>query len=258
MARKTFFGDEHREPVSRLLNKGLSYRRIAIEYGCNKDTVAQFVKRELPDLHERHIFVPDQRLLVIDIETMANLCWSWGVWQQNIYPAQIVKPKRTISFAAKWVGESKVHFLSEYHHGYDVMVQAAWDLLDEADAVIGYNSKRFDVKHLNTEFKLAGLSPPSAYQQIDLLQVTRREFAFGSNKLEEVAKRLGHGQKREHEGFALWVKCEAGDKAAWKRMKEYNINDVKLTERLFDDYRVWIPLRGRQSQKRLRELLEAA
>ena len=44
-------------------------------------------------------FLP--RLLVVDIETMANLCWAWGTWQQNIAPSQIVKHKRTISFAAK-------------------------------------------------------------------------------------------------------------------------------------------------------------
>jgi uncharacterized protein YprB with RNaseH-like and TPR domain len=138
------------------------------------------------------------------------------------------------------------------------MIKAAWDLLDEADAVVGYNSKRFDIKHLNTEFKVvAGLDPYSPFQHIDLLQVTRREFAFGSNKLESVADRLGLGKKREHEGFALWTRCEAGDAKAWNRMKAYNVQDVKLTEKLFEDYRAWIPLRGSQSQRRLREVLAA-
>jgi hypothetical protein len=40
-------------------------------------------------------------------------------------------------------------------------------------------------------------------------------------------------------------------------MKAYNVQDVKLTEKLFEDYRAWIPLRGSQSQRRLREVLAA-
>lgn len=197
----------------------------------------------------------EDRLLVIDIETMANLAWVWDTWQQNIYPKQIVKHKRTICFAAKWVGEGKVHYYSEFHNTRDEMIEAAWKLLDEADAVITYNGKRFDIKHLNTEFKLAGFNPPSHFQHIDLLQVTRREFAFGSNRLESVADRMGIGQKEENEGFALWLKCEAGDASAWKRMRAYNRKDVQLTEELFQEYRPWITLRGSQSQKILRELL---
>ena len=196
-----------------------------------------------------------QRLLVIDIETMANLAWVWGTWKQDIHPKQIVKHKRTICFAAKWVGAKKIHFYSEFHHGQEEMVKAAWRLLDEADAIITYNGKRFDGKHLNTEFKLLGFDPPSHFQHIDLLQVTRREFAFGSNKLESVAQRMGLGKKEEHEGFGLWLKCEAGDKSAWRRMRAYNRKDILLTEELFLDYVPWILPRGSQSQKRIRDLL---
>lgn len=230
--------------------QGMSFRALGREHGYDKETVADAIRRiEVP--------AAQKRILVVDIETMANLCWTWGTWQQNVAPKQIVKHKRTISFAAKWVGGKKVYFSSEYHDGIDKMRADVWWLLDEADAVVGYNSKRFDIKHLNTEFKLAGKPPPSHFQHIDLYQITKREFAFGSNKLESVADRLGLGKKREHEGFGLWLKCEAGDEDAWKRMRDYNVQDVKLTEKLFDDFRDWILLRGTQSQKKLREVLDA-
>lgn len=195
------------------------------------------------------------RILVIDIETMANLAWTWGVWQQNIAPAQIVQHKRTISWAARWVGDRHVMFASEFHDGRENMVEMAWTLLDMADAVVGYNSKRFDVKHLQTEFDLLGLGPTSPFQHIDLYGVARREFQYGSNKLEAIASRKGIGKKREHEGFALWLKCEANDEDAWERMRKYNIQDVKLTAKLFEEWRPWIPLRGRQSQKSLRQIV---
>jgi hypothetical protein len=40
-------------------------------------------------------------------------------------------------------------------------------------------------------------------------------------------------------------------------MRQYNIQDVRLTEKLFEEYRPWLPLRGSQSQKKLREVLAA-
>ena len=251
MPPKSFFQPEQAEYVQSLLNQGTSMRAIARQFGCDHGTVQKFVRKH-------NLTRPAHKLLVIDIETMANLCWCWGTWQQNVAPSQIVKHKRVISFAAKWVGSSKVEFYSEFHNSREEMIAQAWALLSEADAVIGYNSKRFDVKHLNTEFKLAGYGPPHHFQQIDLLAIGRREFAFSSNKLESVADRLGIGKKREHEGFGLWLKCEARDRCAWKRMREYNMNDVVLTEKLFEEFRDWIPLRGSQSNKQVTRLLDAA
>jgi DNA polymerase elongation subunit (family B) len=203
--------------------------------------------------------VPGPRLLVVDIETMANLAWTWGTWKQNIAPIQVVKPKRTISWAAKWVGQPRVYFRSEWTPGgREAMVREIWKLVDEADAVVSYNGKRFDMKHLNSEFDKLRLGPPGEYQHIDLYTVGKREFMFNSYKLDEIARQRGIGTKREHEGFGLWLKVEAEDADARKRMEQYNTNDVILTERLFDDWRPWIPLRGRQSQKSIRRLLDAS
>lgn len=255
-----FFSPANIRSIQGFLDGGFSFRGIAAQYGCDEKTVRRFVKKYLPEEHAKRspMETHEPKLLVVDIETMANLAWVWGTYQQDIGPHQIVKHKRTISWAAKWLGAGKVMFASEFHHGREEMVRGAWALLDEADAVIGYNSKRFDEKHLRTEFKLSGLGPPSHYQSIDLYTVGKREFSFGSHKLDSVAERLQIGRKREHEGFGLWLKCEAQDEDAWRRMRAYNRQDVRLTEKLFEEFREWIPLRGTSSQKRLRELLEPA
>ena len=231
------------------LAKGRSYRDLATELGMHHSTIGEFVKANAPDLAREpdrpqgELSVAESRpmkLLVIDIETMANLAWTWGTWDQNIAPAQIVKHKRVLSWAAKWYGNTAVEFFSEFRDGREDMVRQAWDRLNAADGVIGYNSKKFDVKHLNTEFFVDGLTPPAPFAHIDLLQTVRKEFAFGSNKLAAVADRLGIGSKLEHEGFALWLKCEAGDAQAWKRMEAYNRQDVVLTEQLYKTILPWI------------------
>jgi DNA polymerase elongation subunit (family B) len=181
------------------------------------------------------------RLLTIDIETRPNLAWVWGLWNQNVGANQIAESTEMICFSAKWVGKHKVHFYSVHHHGKDEMLKALWSLLDEADAVIHYNGRSFDIPHINREFLEAEMNPPSPYRQIDLLRAVKRKFRFPSNKLEYVAESLDIGAKLKHEGFDLWRRCMAGEDSAWKLMRQYNINDVALTELLYERIRPWIP-----------------
>lgn len=180
------------------------------------------------------------RILTIDIETRPNLAYVWGLWDQNVALNQVEDFGSVISWAAKWLGDSRVHFASDYHDGHESMIQKAWDLLDEADVVIGYNSKSFDMKHLNREFVLAGMPPPSHYVDIDLMSVVKQRFKFSSNKLQHVATQLGLGSKIQHDGFDLWLGCMRGDERSWKTMKKYNCQDVVLTEKVYRRLLPWI------------------
>lgn len=180
------------------------------------------------------------KILTIDIENRPNLAYVWGLWDQNVGLTQLVEAGETISFAAKWHGSKKVEFYSVHHHGKEEMLEQAHRLLSEADVVVGYNSKNFDMKHLNKEFILAGMAPPAPYLQVDLLHVARSQFKFPSNKLDYVAQALGLGAKTSHTGFELWVKCMAGDDKAWSLMRKYNKQDVVLTEKLYDKLLPWI------------------
>jgi hypothetical protein len=181
------------------------------------------------------------RVLVIDIETAPAVAYVWGMFRQNVGLPQLQAPGRVICFAAKWHGERKVLFYSEHHDGHAEMVDAAYQLLAEADIVVGWNSKAFDTKHLMREFILAGHPPLGGFREVDLLLTARKRFKFQSNKLDHVADQLGCGRKVKHTGFELWAECLAGDDKAWALMKRYNIGDVKLTERVLDVLRPWIP-----------------
>lgn len=180
------------------------------------------------------------RILSIDIETSPNLAYVWGIWQQNVGLNQLVETSEMMCFAARFLGEKKMHYYSTFHDGKEEMVQAAWDLLDEADAVLHYNGKRFDIPHLNREFVTAGLGPPSPYDQIDLLAVMRKQFRFPSNKLAYVSRALGMKGKLDTGGFELWTKCIAGDPKSWVTLKRYNCQDVVLLEEMYDEILPWI------------------
>lgn len=112
------------------------------------------------------------------------------------------------------------------------MVRAAHQLLSEADAVVGFNSDKYDLAKLTGEFVIEGLSPPPPVTSIDLIK-TVKKFGLFMNRLAFVGPFLRLGDKMKHEGFELWVKVMAGDVKAQSKMMRYNIQDVILTEKLY-------------------------
>jgi len=182
------------------------------------------------------------RMLFFDLETSPNLVYTWGLWNQNIGINQIVEPTQVLCFGAQWLGEKRVTFRSVHHHGREKMLDDLHALMDEADAICGWNSASFDHPHIRREFIEAKMSPPSPTKDFDLMRVAK-QARWPSNKLDYIAQRLDVGSKVKHEGFDLWRSCMAGDKSAWKRMKEYQIQDVKL---LVDLYHELLPWSGRK------------
>ena len=181
------------------------------------------------------------RILEFDIETMAHEAVTFGIWKQTISPKQITRFGYTMCFAAKWYGERGLQFYSVPKDGMDGMVRKAWDLLNEADAVVHYNGARFDVPTLNKEFLKHGLMPPEPYHQIDLIRTVRKEFRFpGGNSLDQVLRFLGMKQKISHKGIELWIDCMNDDPKAWATMERYNKRDVTIMEALYKRLLPWI------------------
>ncbi len=182
------------------------------------------------------------RLLSLDIESRPALVWTFDLKIRGGYISheKIKEPVRMLCFAAQWHEDDEVHFFSEWEHGLDGMADAIWKLLNEADVVLGYNSKRFDIPAINTELLLSGLKPPSPYQQIDLYLVMKR-FSLMSKSLKYSSKMLGTSRKLEHEGLDLWIKVLEGDEDARQRMRDYNCADVAANFSLYERLLPWIP-----------------
>ena len=180
------------------------------------------------------------KLLFIDIETAPNQAYVWGFFDQNISANQLEASSYILCWAAKWHGDSTMHFASAEKDSRRKMLSGMHRLLDEADVVVHYNGLKFDIPTLNKEFIKLKFGPPSPYKQLDLLRVARRAFRFESNKLDYVSSALDIGKKVKHEGFELWVKCMKGDPKAWAKMGRYNRGDVTLLEKLYHRLRPWI------------------
>jgi DNA polymerase elongation subunit (family B) len=182
----------------------------------------------------------NMKILILDIETFPNGVWTWGLWKQNIAPSQVDKPQYVACWGAKWLG-SKDTMYSDVRDGTKTMLKGIHKLLDQADVVVHQNGKRFDIPMLNTEFVKHGMKPPSPYKQVDLLETSKQRFRFPSNKLEYIAPALGVGHKiKQNITFELWLLCLQNDPVAWARMKRYNLQDVRLAERVYKKYLPWI------------------
>lgn len=177
------------------------------------------------------------RLLTLDVETRPITAYTWGLWDQRIGINQIIDGGGLLSWAAKFHGERKVYFAAEWEEGERAMVRKMHALLDEADAVLGWNSDRFDIRWLNAMFVKHGLSRPSPFVKVDLMKSVKHYLYLPSYKLDFVAGYLGVGRKVRTGGFDLWADVLAGDEKAQSLMRRYNIADTKLAEAVFDKLR---------------------
>ena len=186
------------------------------------------------------------KILTFDIETAPNTSYTWGKWEQNVIAFK--QEGYMLSFSYKWLHEKTAHVVAlcdfpQYKKDPTndrYLVARLWQLLNEADVVIAYNGKKFDIPKANARFAIHRLPRPKPYKVVDPLQHVRRMFKFESNKLDDVGEYLGCGKKIDTGGFKLWLGCMNGDMASWRKMKQYNKQDVVLLERVYLILREWM------------------
>lgn len=187
------------------------------------------------------------KVLLIDIETAPIIADVWGLWENNVSLNQIIKDWHVLSWSAKWLDSDKIMYMDQRNEknieNDKEILKGIWKLLDEADIVIGHNSKQFDVKKLNSRFIIHGMQPPSSFKQIDTLSIAKKYFNFTSNKLEYLTKKLCKKYKKlshkQFPGHELWTECLKNNKKAWKEMEKYNKYDVLALEELYHILKAW-------------------
>jgi hypothetical protein len=185
------------------------------------------------------------RIAVYDIETAPNLVYTWGLYKQNIGISQIVRDWSILSVSYSWLDEDKVHYFDCEENPLDdsTLLAKSWELMDEADILVGQNSKHFDTRKLNARLIEQGFPPPSPYKQIDTKVEAAKIAMFTSNKLEWLAAHLADVPKDKHNefpGFELWSECLNGNPRAWAAMRKYNPIDVRSTKDVYLRLRPWI------------------
>jgi len=181
------------------------------------------------------------RTLEIDIEAAPAKAYIWGLKTRYVPVSQVQEDGYILCFAYRWRDEPDVvGFWSIWDQGHDAMIQAAWDLLDEADHIITYNGNSYDIPRLNAEFLIGRLGPPSPYVHTDLFQTVSRKFRVLSKSMNHMLKLLSLEHKLEHKGFELWTGVMDGNKEDQAVMEDYNIKDVLVMDELYEEMYPWL------------------
>lgn len=178
------------------------------------------------------------KVLIYDIETTPNLAYVWGKYEQNVIAYK--NEWQILCFAYKWQGEKEIKCCRQRGKDDWSVAKKLWKLFDEADAVVAHNGDAFDQKKVRARFVYHKFDPPSPFVEIDTKKIAKRYFKFNSNKLDDLGQHLGLGRKVSHEGFSLWLGCMQNNSSSWKKMMAYNIQDVKLLEKIYLRFRPWM------------------
>lgn len=230
-----------------LAKGGVSWRKIAQQLDKPKSSVSDHLRKVFRSVEVKESSSKGPKILFIDIELKPILAQVWALWDQNVGLNQIQEDWSILSYCAKWKGSDDIIYEdlegSNDFEDDSKLLDSLWKLLNEADIIVGQNSKRFDVKKINSRLVLNGYPKPSTFRQIDTLLIAKAQFGFTSNKLQYMTdklctkyKKLDHGK---FAGHLLWSECMKGNPEAWAEMRDYNINDVLSLEELYDILSSW-------------------
>lgn len=184
------------------------------------------------------------KILLLDVETSLIALFVFSLYKPHPTHNDILTDWHLLSWSAKWILDDKImsDILTPEEataHDDERICKSIWELVDEADIIIGHNSVRFDMKKLNARFMLNGMKPPSPYRNIDTLQSIRGAAAHTSNRLDYLGKMIrGEGKLENMKG--LWHRCFHGDPESLLQMEAYNREDVVLLEDVYLFIRPWI------------------
>jgi len=214
--------------------------RAMTHYNLKKSTLKRY-KTEVR-IRKKSWRMP--KILMLDIETLPMIIYSWSLFMKNYSPKNIIHPTLPLMWAAKWLysTETMRDILTPgeaINRDDRRILESVWTLLDEADVVVGHNASRFDIKKINGFFFHHGILPPSDYQTIDTLTQSYKNMSLDSHKQEWITKYRCLEEKFET-NYNLWVRCSNGEQDALDEMESYCEQDVNGLEDMYIALRPWM------------------
>lgn len=182
-------------------------------------------------------------ILYIDLEVSKSLYFNYGARVPSGYMSNddLYRERYIICWSASYVGNKTVW--SECVTPEEAL---AWDdkrilsrlqeLMSSADVIGGHNVDAFDMKHANARFKLNGIEPVTGKKTHDTLKIARKTFAFESNKLDYISRKLGLRPKDDIRN-ADWLRIvTTGDQKTLDKVNKYCKGDVRSGKAILEDF----------------------
>lgn len=211
-------------------------RELSEYFNISERAVRKYAKQL--GLNVNYENVPNDKVLVYDIETSRVKADLWWTGKQFVNHKQLRSEPTIISISWKWCGEDEVHSLTwDKNHCDEKMLKKFLKEYNSASLVIGQNNNSFDNKWINTRAAKHGLHVDRFVKSFDIYRMAKRYFRLPSYSMDYMAKYFGLTPKQTHEGMLMWEMIEYGSKSEKKeylqKMVNYNVGDIVTTEELY-------------------------
>jgi predicted PolB exonuclease-like 3'-5' exonuclease len=184
------------------------------------------------------------KILIFDIETAPMQAFVWKRFKENISLDQTISESFMLCWSAKWLYEEEVMgdclTSQEAIEENDFRITLSlYSLISQADIIVAYNGRNFDIPYMNQRFLVYNLPPYPAVQIVDPYETAKSVFRFSSNKMDNIATQLGLQNKIQTD-FSLWKGCIYGDKKSLDDMLKYNKQDVVVLEEIYCKMLPWM------------------
>lgn len=184
------------------------------------------------------------KILIFDIETAPMQAFVWKRFKENISLEQTISESYMLCWSAKWLyseevlGDVLTPKEAKSEDDYRIVL-SLYNLINEADIIVAYNGKNFDIPYMNQRFLVYDFAPYVPVHVVDPYETAKSVFRFSSNKMDNIATQLGLQNKIKTD-FNLWKNCVNGQKEALNSMLEYNKQDVVVLEEIYCRILPWI------------------
>ena len=118
------------------------------------------------------------------------------------------------------------------------LVKKIYDRLMKADMWVTHNGKWFDIPFLNSRLLKWGLPVlPSKFPHFDTCEASFKRLKI-RNSLEAVGEFFGINTKKFTVSHDEWSRAYAGNERAIKMIVKHGVQDVKLTEKVYDRMKI--------------------
>lgn len=165
------------------------------------------------------------KILIWDLET-SDLRADWGF---------------TICGGYKWLGEDKVYCPSimDYEGWKDdlindrKLIKELHRVITQADMVVTFYGKGFDLKWMNSKCLEYGLSVLPNSPHVDLFFVAKTNLNLSRKSLENIGRYLKLPNKKYRVSGDIWKQARIGNESAIQKVIEHCKADVLMTEKLY-------------------------
>lgn len=193
-------------------------------------------------------------ILYIDLEVSKSIYSNYGpkVPSKYMRPDNLLKERYIICWTASFINDDLLFgdcvspaeaarfmdFSTVKTDCDENILKKLHALIRDADIIAGHNVRAFDLKHAFTRFKYYGFDPIGNKKVVDTLTIARSKFAFESNSLDAISRRMGFRPKDDITNED-WNAVLRGDGKTLKKIYEYNKGDVVQGKRIYDELEQW-------------------